>query len=90
MTSYLLLLTIRLNVAAPAQASSTCSSSVPATEAVFVGDDPRWDIIGAEQTGLRPILLSPGRKLDTTGCTVIGGLGEVLEVINAAPNLGAA
>ena len=29
---------------------------VPA-EAVFVGDDPRWDVVGAQNAGLRPVLL---------------------------------
>ena len=28
-----------------------------AEEAFFVGDDPKWDVIGAEQAGIRPILL---------------------------------
>jgi putative hydrolase of the HAD superfamily len=27
-------------------------------EAVFVGDDPRWDVAGAQRAGVRPILLS--------------------------------
>ena len=27
-------------------------------EAVFVGDDPRWDIAGAQRAGIQPILLS--------------------------------
>lgn len=64
--------------------------SVASSEAVFVGDDPRWDIIGAERAGVRPILLSPDGSLDITGCTVVRRLREVLDVINTAPNLGAA
>jgi len=28
-------------------------------EAIFVGDDPRWDAIGAQGAGLRPVLLVP-------------------------------
>jgi putative hydrolase of the HAD superfamily len=27
-------------------------------EALFVGDDPRWDVIGAQGAGLRPVLLA--------------------------------
>jgi putative hydrolase of the HAD superfamily len=27
-------------------------------EAVFVGDDPRWDVVGAQRAGVRPILLA--------------------------------
>jgi FMN phosphatase YigB (HAD superfamily) len=29
-----------------------------AEEAVFVGDDPRWDVLGARQAGIQPILLA--------------------------------
>ena len=29
-----------------------------AEESVFVGDDPRWDVLGARQAGIRPILLA--------------------------------
>lgn len=32
---------------------------VSAADAVFVGDDPRWDVAGAQNAGIRPILLSP-------------------------------
>ena len=59
--------------------------SVATSEAVFVGDDPRWDIIGAERVGLRPILLSPDGVTGDTPYTVISRLGEVLAAINAAP-----
>jgi putative hydrolase of the HAD superfamily len=31
---------------------------VPAAEAAFVGDDPRWDVAGAQAAGVRPILLA--------------------------------
>lgn len=30
---------------------------VAPADALFVGDDPRWDIIGAQNAGLRPVLL---------------------------------
>jgi len=58
--------------------------SVPASQAVFVGDDPRWDVVGAERVGLRPILLSPDGVTGDTPHTVINRLGEVLAAINAA------
>jgi len=32
---------------------------VRAAEALFVGDDPRWDVAGAQGAGVRPILLAP-------------------------------
>jgi putative hydrolase of the HAD superfamily len=59
--------------------------SVPASEAVFVGDDPRWDIVGAERVGLRPILLSPDGGTRDTPYTIIRHLGEVLASISTAP-----
>jgi putative hydrolase of the HAD superfamily len=59
--------------------------SVAASEAVFVGDDPRWDVVGAERVGLRPILVSPDGMTGDTRYTVISRLGEVLASINAAP-----
>ena len=43
---------------------------VPATEAVFVGDDPRWDVAGAQAAGVRPILLGdkePGKHAGGSG-----------------------
>lgn len=65
--------------------------SVPASAAVFVGDDPRWDVVGAERVGLQPILLSPDGGTRDTPCTVISHLGGVLAAINAVPGpLGAA
>ncbi|HEY4213592.1 MAG TPA: HAD family hydrolase [Steroidobacteraceae bacterium] len=36
---------------------------VRAAESFFVGDDPRWDVIGAEQAGIQPILLAPKRPV---------------------------
>src|SRR4026208_123415 len=30
---------------------------VPPADALFVGDDHRWDIVGAQNAGLRPVLL---------------------------------
>jgi FMN phosphatase YigB (HAD superfamily) len=44
---------------------------VPASEAVFVGDDPRWDMVSAERVGLRPILLSSDGGIADTPCAVI-------------------
>ncbi len=58
--------------------------SVPASEAVFVGDDPRWDVVGAERVGVRPILLSPDGVTGDTPYTVIRNLGEMLASIDAA------
>lgn len=32
--------------------------NVRAADAVFVGDDPQWDVMGAERAGIRPLLLA--------------------------------
>jgi putative hydrolase of the HAD superfamily len=54
-----------------------------ADNAVFVGDDPVWDIQGADAIGLRPILLagqSPPAPLRRT--TIAASLPEVLVKID--------
>lgn len=50
---------------------------VDAKDAIFVGDDPRWDVEGARRAGLRPVLLSPDEE-GRTDCTVIRGLREAV------------
>jgi putative hydrolase of the HAD superfamily len=57
---------------------------VSASEAIFVGDDPRWDILGAERVGLRPLLLCNGSAVGAASCAVIERLEEVLSWIKAA------
>jgi FMN phosphatase YigB (HAD superfamily) len=32
---------------------------VAPAEALFVGDDPRWDVVGARNAGIRPVLIGP-------------------------------
>jgi putative hydrolase of the HAD superfamily len=51
---------------------------VPAADALFVGDDPRWDVLGAQRAGVRAALLS---KSPAPGVSTVGGLREVLEEI---------
>jgi putative hydrolase of the HAD superfamily len=53
-------------------------------EAVFVGDDVRWDVAGAERAGVRPILLSrtPPRDLPASvrvAADLRGALDDILE-----------
>lgn len=50
--------------------------SVLPKDCVFVGDDPRWDVVGAERSGLRPILLTTDGSTPA-GHTVIHALGEL-------------
>jgi FMN phosphatase YigB (HAD superfamily) len=40
---------------------------VHAADAVFVGDDPHWDVVGAEQAGIRPLLLTRRRTAALAG-----------------------
>jgi FMN phosphatase YigB (HAD superfamily) len=53
---------------------------VSAAEAIFVGDDPRWDVAGAERAGVRPILLArqPVEPAATEVAIAIG-LRQVLD-----------
>ncbi len=52
---------------------------VPASEAVFVGDDPLWDVIGAQRAGVRPILLAKkGHVPAPEGVSVAADLRQVL------------
>lgn len=54
------------------------SLNINANEAVFVGDDQKWDIYGARQAGIRPILLCPNTRPDNHGLTTIAGLSDLL------------
>ncbi len=55
---------------------------VEAPEAAFVGDDPHWDISGAEQVGLRPILLDPRAKSTSGSVQCIRSLKELLPLLH--------
>jgi putative hydrolase of the HAD superfamily len=53
---------------------------VSADKAIFVGDDPRWDVVGAQRVGLRPILFSPEPK-NRQDCETIDRLELLLDLI---------
>jgi HAD superfamily hydrolase (TIGR01509 family) len=65
---------------------------VPAKEAVFVGDDPVWDVEGANGAGVRPILLATrAHQANPSQVTVATSLPEVLAKIehwNSTANAG--
>ena len=65
---------------------------VPAKDAVFVGDDPVWDVEGANGAGLRPILLAThAHPFNPAQVTVAASLPEVLAKIehwNSTANAG--
>jgi putative hydrolase of the HAD superfamily len=52
--------------------------AIEPSDAVFVGDDPRWDVEGALRAGIRPILISadPAEK---HSCTNIERLASLLD-----------
>jgi FMN phosphatase YigB (HAD superfamily) len=65
---------------------------VAAKEAVFVGDDPIWDVEGANSAGVRPILLATrAYQSNPAQVTVAASLPEVLAKIehwNSTANAG--
>lgn len=57
---------------------------VSARDALFVGDDPRWDVLGARATYVRPLLLAPTRADgSSTNAPVVHHLRDVLNHVNA-------
>ncbi|HME74007.1 MAG TPA: HAD family hydrolase [Myxococcota bacterium] len=52
-------------------------------DSVFVGDDPRQDIAGAERSGLRAILIDPPGAATRASCPVIHSLTELLPLLDA-------
>lgn len=65
---------------------------VAAKEAVFVGDDPVWDVEGANGAGVRPILLATrAHQSNPAQVTVAASLAEVLAKVehwNSTANAG--
>ncbi len=53
---------------------------VAAPRAVFVGDDAQWDVKGAKDAGMEPILLATSHT-EAEGVTVISQLGELIDVL---------
>jgi putative hydrolase of the HAD superfamily len=51
------------------------------SEALFVGDDHRWDVVGARNAGLRPVLLGSGFGGD---CETIEDLRDVVALVTRA------
>ena len=65
--------------AAPFQRALELIHAAPA-DAIFVGDDARWDLIGAQNAGLRPVLLRPPVPV-VDGCVGIDRLSDVLDFL---------
>ena len=54
---------------------------VAPADAIFVGDDALWDLIGARNVGLRPVLLRPSVPV-SDGCVGINRLSDVLDLLD--------
>ena len=57
--------------------------NVDARASVFVGDDPRQDVAGAEQSGLRAILIDPRGAVTDAPHRTIHSLTELLPLLDA-------
>lgn len=57
---------------------------VAPSNAIFVGDDPRWDIVGAQNAGVRPVLLASAVAGLEPGHVTIQSLGDVLALVDEA------
>jgi putative hydrolase of the HAD superfamily len=53
---------------------------VAATDALFVGDDPRWDVAGAQNAGVRPVLL--GSVASSPDLETIQSLEELMRLVD--------
>jgi putative hydrolase of the HAD superfamily len=68
---------------APFQRALELLQVAPA-DTMFVGDDARWDVIGARNAGLRPVLLRPPSTALMEGCVGISRLSDVLGLLDKA------
>jgi putative hydrolase of the HAD superfamily len=58
---------------------------VAPADALFVGDDHRWDIVGAQNAGLRPVLLESGAPKPRHECLTIPNLADIIALLTEAP-----
>jgi len=70
---------------APFQRALELIQIAPA-DAIFVGDDARWDLIGAQNAGLRPVLLRPPVPV-SDGCVGIDRLSDVLGLLDSGKQM---
>lgn len=55
---------------------------VSPSDAIFVGDDPRWDVVGAQNAGIRPVLL--GSSANEPGQATIADLKDIMKLLDEA------
>jgi putative hydrolase of the HAD superfamily len=53
-------------------------------EAMFVGDDPRWDTVGAQGAGIQPVLLVPSSADSVDDHLRIHDLRRIIALVQAA------
>ena len=60
--------------------------NVSPEDAIFVGDDMRWDVLGSRAAGVRPLLLAPssGGEATLDGVPVVHCLKDVLKYVAPA------
>ena len=51
-------------------------------EALFVGDDPRWDVVGAQGARLQPVLLDPSSRDGVADHLTIRDLRDVIALVH--------
>lgn len=56
---------------------------VDPAEALFVGDDPRWDVIGAKNAGLQPVLLALSFGGGVVDHPTIRDLRDIIALVHA-------
>lgn len=64
------------------------SLGVGPDECLFVGDDPRWDIVGPNRVGMGSVLISRHGEWPAADTPVIGDLGELLPLLDATESAG--
>ena len=57
---------------------------VAPADALFVGDDHRWDIVGAHNAGLRPVLLESGVAKSRPDHLTIPNLAGIIALLAEA------
>ena len=58
--------------------------NVASSDALFVGDDPRWDVAGARNAGVRPVLL--GSPTSSPDLETIQNLEELIRLVDRSPS----
>jgi len=48
-------------------------------ECIFVGDNPQWDLVGAESVGIDAVLIARGNLIDRPEAEIISNLNELTE-----------